>query len=205
MKAWGPPSRIQELLAGFYPGAGKQERLAILYILNFHTLKEAGCESALEAFPAIAGDFAKARPHHPNSISFQGFYVLEQFMHFAWRKLPAHANQRKLQTKLTDLEPGAVITRVDSPRASADGLVDVGTREDRKAIVEIILAKQLHRKRPHNEDYSLPNANETAWIRVMGGHAFVRMRGDSSGTDYIFIRRGRGEWTLLTSMGDWVN
>src|SRR5436305_1970941 len=54
-----PP--MQELIADLYPGAEPKERVVLLYILD-----KIGVEHAVKALPAIATDFAVARPKHPN-------------------------------------------------------------------------------------------------------------------------------------------
>src|SRR5205085_9642173 len=92
--------RVQELLAELYAEPKGTERLTLL-----HILKRVGVEHATKAFPLIASDFAAARPTHPNDMSFAGFYVVEHFMHLAWKKVPAEEREKKKEpVQYTDAE-----------------------------------------------------------------------------------------------------
>ena len=48
-------------------------------------------------------------------------------------------------------------------------------------------------------------AEETDWVRLMGGYAFVKVRGKSSGTDLLFARDGKGKWSLACVLSRWVS
>jgi hypothetical protein len=42
-------------------------------------------------------------------------------------------------------------------------------------------------------------------VRVVGRHAFVRLRAKSSGADLLFAKDGKGKWALAAVLGHWVN
>lgn len=198
IKALGQPERIGSVLAQLYAEAEKEERITIL-----HVLKRTGARHVVAALPLIAQDFAAARPDHPNDMSFAAFYVLEDIMHQSYKQLPADNPKGKdvKQPQRAKDEPEIKVKPHD--RVSEDGLVSVGTAKDRSAIRRAIEDRKLHRI--GKQVYNLPSEDSTDWLRIIGDHAFVRLRGDHHGVDYLFMRSDKGKWSLLTTMGEWVN
>jgi hypothetical protein len=199
-KKLGSPIRLQTVLAELYIESKHDERVAIL-----HVVKYIGVEYGRKALPKIAQDFAVAWPNHPNDMSFAAFYVLDKFMDLAWEKLPRHERERRdkrIELRRDDVpEPEAM-----PPRASRDGWTHTGAPGDWQAILQIVVAKKLHHYGKIGERiYPLPAKEDADWIRIIDDHAFVRLRGKSSGTDFIFSRDAKGEWSLLCVMGQWVS
>ncbi len=204
-KALGLPERVQARLAELYLEAKADEKIAILYVLE-----RVGVENATRALPAIASDFATARPKHPNTMSFASYYVVERFMRLAWKKVPnARGPEGRDGVKETALRKGEVEEPPPPPppaRSSADGLVSTGTVADRKALLQVVLAKGLHRRdKAGKRTYALPKVEEDGWARVIGDHAFVRLRTTHRGVDLLFRRSAKGEWGYLATLGQWVN
>jgi hypothetical protein len=202
-KKLAPAATLQAMLADLYPNADAKDKVVLLAVLN-----QIGVEHAVKALPAIAADFAVARPKHPNDMSFAGFYVLEKFMGLAWKKLPA--DKKKGQEGKKSVEKGKDEPKPKPPdehkpnKVSPDGYAHTGSPADRKAIGQFILAHNLHIEEKKAKAYPIPPAEDTDWVRVVGNLAFVRLHGDSRGVDYIFIYY-KGEWSFLADLGHWVN
>jgi hypothetical protein len=204
LKALAPPTLLQSMLADLYAEAMSKDKITILYVLD-----KVGVEHAAKALPPIAADFAVARPKHPNDMSFAGFYVLEKFMGLAWKKLPAKDRDgKKVGDKKIDVKPIPKHEPVDEKkptRVAADGYTHSGSIVDRKIIREIILESKLLTVQGKTKPYVVPAAEDDDWVRVVGDLAFVRLRGKSRGSDYLFIRSKAGHWSYLANLGHWVN
>ncbi len=203
LKKLGPAQKVQGIMADLYLDATKEdERIFLLVVLN-----RVGVEHASKALPAIAADYAVARPKHPNDMSFAGFYVLEKFMGLAWQKLPAEKkNKGPDETKDVKGNPPPPPPAPDENKpnkVAADGFCHTGSPADRKAITQFLLDHKL--QVVGKKTYPIPVADNIDWVRVVGKHAFVRLRGESSGVDYIFVKSKDGEWCYLASLGHWVN
>jgi hypothetical protein len=197
----GAGERLQRLMVELYPEVKADERVAIL-----HVIKYLGVEHARPLLPRAAQDFAAARATHPNEMSFAAFYVLDKFQDLAWRKLPREDEQgrEKEEAKKQDQQRGP--PRPDPARVSPDGVVSAGLPADRGAILKIVAEKKLNQSEGRRPiAYPLPPDHDTDWIRIIDGHAFVRLRGESSGVDLLFMRTPKGEWTFLCTLGAWLN
>ncbi len=198
----GNPVAAQRVLAGRYPHAKEIEKCAILYVLN-----RIGVEGAVGAMSAIADDASVHRPKHPNNMSFATFYVLDRLMHHAWGRLPREDKEEKEakegEAKRGEDDPPP--PPVPTSRVSKDGTVTTGTLEDRKELLRLVVAGGLHLRERRREGYPLPEAGEMDWVRTLAGHAFVRLRGRSSGVDLLFRKDAKGKWVLATTLGHWVN
>jgi hypothetical protein len=203
LKALAPASQLQTMLGDLYTEATPKEKITILYVLD-----KVGVEHAAKALPLIAADFAVARPKHPNDMSFAGFYVLEKFMGLAWKKLPAKDRDSKVGDKKIGVNPIPKPAPVDDKkptRVAADGYTHSGSIVDRKIIREIILEAKLLIVNGKPMPYVVPPAEDDDWVRVVGNLAFVRLRGKSRGSDYLFTRSKAGHWSYLANLGHWIN
>jgi hypothetical protein len=200
-KTLGPPPRLQELLAELYPESNHKEKVVLL-----HLLEKVGVEHAVQALPAIAADYAVARPKHPNDMSFSGFYVLEKFMRLAWKKLPAEKDLEKKADVPEGKKPPKQVIPEDKPtKVAADGFTHTGSVADRKAIRQIVLTKKLYFWQGKKDKvHPVPTAENTDWVRVIGNNAFVRLRGETRGSDYLFVKE-KGQWLFQAELGHWVN
>lgn len=205
LKKLGPLPRIQETLGDIYHGANHKDKVTILRMLD-----RIGVEYAVGAFPAIAADFAVARSKHPNDMSFASFYVLEKFMRLAWKCLPSDKDMEKKADKAKVLEEPkqGMPDNYKPTKVSLDAFTHSGSVNDRKAIAALITAKKLnisdHEGKPAKH-YPVPGADDADWVRVIGNHAFARLRGQSSGVDYLFVKSKQGQWELLATLMKWVN
>lgn len=186
--------QVQKLLGVLYVESSDKDKIVVLY-----AFKELGVEGAVEVLPLIARDFAAAWKKHPNEMSFAAFGALERFQGMAWSKLPPVCGQNRGQVQ------AARETKIPA-RISIDGIVTTGSWSDRVAIQRSILHHQLQKRHAEAElDYVIPSAADTDWIRIIGRVAFVRLRGPSSGENFIFVRSGDVEWSFLTGTGGWVS
>lgn len=88
-------------------------------------------------------------------------------------------------------------------RTSAGGKTTSGTLAERKELRRLVEEGKLHQRK--RGAHPLPDPASTGWVRIVAGHAFVRLRGRSSGTDLVFKRGKGGKWALLSVMGKWVS
>ncbi|MBY0229239.1 MAG: hypothetical protein K2W96_08185 [Gemmataceae bacterium] len=192
-------ARAQRVLAARYALAKEPERRAILYVLN-----RIGVEQATEAMPAVLADLAASRPRHPNDMSFASYYVAERFMHLQWKKLPAARDKK--DEKQMERREGEKPPPKPETSSSEDGKTTTGTLADRQELRRLVEEGKLHRREGKRGGmFPLPDPVEMGWVRITAGHAFVRLRGRSSGTDLVFKRGAGGKWALLCVMGQWVN
>lgn len=205
LKALGPTPWLQAKLGELYPAADAREKLTIL-----HLLETVGVEHAINALPAIANDYAVASPKHPNDMSFAAHHVLEKYMQLAWKKLPAARNAHpKKETKdhpARREKPKPKPPAEHAPnKVAPDRFTHTGAPADRKSIRQFVLDHKLHVVGPKGKTYRVPPVADTDWVRVIGRHAFVRLRGPSSGVDYLFLKTKDGAWCYLATLGQWVN
>jgi hypothetical protein len=200
LKALGPAPRLQQMLSELYPDGDAKEKVTVLRLLE-----AVGVEHTVKALPAIAADYAVARPKPPNDMSFAGFYVLEKYLRLAWKKLPpAEGVDRKKDAPVPPKTPEPPAEHTLNAVAP-DEFTHTGSPADRKTIRRHVLENKLHIIGPKARTYPVPPAADTDWVRIIGSHAFVRLRGPSSGVDYLFLKSKDGKWCYLATLGYWVN